>query len=47
MTYTNWDSSPPTVQDLEERVELFIRGRFDEETVRHARTRKAGLTQAA
>jgi AcrR family transcriptional regulator len=46
MTYTNWDSSPPTAEDLEERVDLFIRGRFDDETVRHARTRKAGVTKA-
>lgn len=28
MTYTNWEAEPPTVSDIEERVELFILGRF-------------------
>jgi TetR/AcrR family transcriptional regulator, mexJK operon transcriptional repressor len=28
MTYTNWDASPPAEADIEERVALFIRGRF-------------------
>lgn len=29
MTYTDWDAEPPSDADLEERVALFIRGRFD------------------
>ena len=41
MTYTNWNAEPPSEQDLEERVELFIRGRFDAAVVKAARTRKA------
>ncbi|TVV76719.1 TetR/AcrR family transcriptional regulator [Sphingomonas solaris] len=28
MTYTNWETAPPTGEDLDERVDLFIRGRF-------------------
>jgi TetR/AcrR family transcriptional regulator, mexJK operon transcriptional repressor len=43
MTYTNWDAQPPTQQDLDERVELFIRGRFDAAVVKVAKTRKAKL----
>lgn len=30
MAYTNWDAVPPSQADLEERVRLFIRGRFGE-----------------
>ena len=43
MTYTNWDAQPPTKQDLDERVDLFIRGRFDTAVVKVAKTRKAKL----
>lgn len=43
MTYTNWDADPPTRKDLEERVELFIRGRFDAKTAASARTKKVKL----
>ena len=28
MTYTNWQIAPPTDQDLDDRVDLFIRGRL-------------------
>lgn len=28
MTYTNWDAAAPEAADIEERVALFIRGRF-------------------
>ena len=41
MTYTNWDSAPPTEADIVERVELFILGRFGAAGARTARTRKA------
>ncbi len=41
MTYTNWDAAPPSDADLEERVTLFIRGRFDDAVVAASRSRKA------
>ena len=41
MTYTNWHSSPPTESQIDERVTLFIQGRFDAETVAAAKSRKA------
>jgi hypothetical protein len=41
MTYTNWNAVPPSDADLEERVALFIRGRFDEAVVAASRSRKA------
>ena len=43
MIYTNWDAAAPSEADLEERVELFIRGRFDAPVVKAARTKKAKL----
>ena len=43
MTYTNWDAQPPTEADLDERIELFIRGRFDARVVKAAKTKKAKL----
>ena len=43
MTYTNWDAAPPSETDLAERVELFIRGRFDASVIESSRTRKAQL----
>ena len=43
MTYTNWDAQPPTEADLDERIELFIRGRFDAPVVKAAKTKKAKL----
>ena len=42
MTYTNWDSAPPSRKEIEERVGLFIQGRFDAETAAAAKSRKAG-----
>ena len=41
MTYTNWDAGPPTDADVEERIELFILGRFGSTIARTARTKKA------
>ena len=41
MTYTNWDAAWPTNEDLDDRVELFILGRFGSAAARVARTRKA------
>jgi len=46
MTYTNWAPSPPGREDLEERVKLFIQGRFDADVARDARTRKANIAMA-
>jgi AcrR family transcriptional regulator len=40
MTYTNWDASPPTAQDVEERLDMFILGRFGSSIAETARTRK-------
>ena len=41
MTYTNWDASPPSEADLDERIELFILGRFGSTVAKTSRTRKA------
>jgi TetR/AcrR family transcriptional regulator, mexJK operon transcriptional repressor len=41
MIYTNWNAEPPSQADLDERIDLFIRGRFDGEVAKVARTRKA------
>ena len=43
MTYTNWDATPPAAADLDERVDLFILGRFGPTTMRTSRTRKAKI----
>ena len=43
MTYTNWDAQPPTEADLDERIDLFVRGRFDAPVVKVAKTRAAKL----
>lgn len=40
MTYTNWDASPPSEGDIEERLDLFILGRFGAAIAKTARTRK-------
>ncbi len=42
MTYTNWDATPPVRSDVEERLDMFILGRFGAEVARTARTRKVG-----
>jgi AcrR family transcriptional regulator len=47
MTYTNWDASPPSETDVEERLEMFILGRFGPEVAKTARTRKLGAIVAA
>ncbi len=41
MTYTSWNAAPPTEHDLNERVELFILGRFGSNVTNTARTKKA------
>jgi TetR/AcrR family transcriptional regulator, mexJK operon transcriptional repressor len=43
MVYTHWSAEPPSQADLDERIELFIRGRFDGEVAKVARTREAVL----
>jgi TetR/AcrR family transcriptional repressor of mexJK operon len=41
MTYTNWDAVLPSEKDVEERLEMFILGRFGAAVAKTARTRKA------
>ncbi len=41
MTYTKWDAVPPGRDDMEERVELFIHGRFGAKIANAAKSRKA------
>jgi AcrR family transcriptional regulator len=43
MIYTNWDATPATRQDIEERVNLFIYGRFDADIAKAAHTRIARI----
>jgi TetR/AcrR family transcriptional repressor of mexJK operon len=43
MTYTNWNASPPTAEDLDERVSLFILGRFGSAVHGAAQSRKLRL----
>ncbi|MBP6581340.1 MAG: TetR/AcrR family transcriptional regulator [Sphingorhabdus sp.] len=38
MTYTNWDAELPGEKDIEERLEMFILGRFGAEVSKTART---------
>lgn len=40
MTYTNWDAEIPSKQDVEERLEMFILGRFGPAIAKTARTKK-------
>jgi len=40
MTYTNWDAEIPSKQDVEERLEMFILGRFGPTIAKTARTKK-------
>lgn len=40
MTYTNWDSALPGKADVEERLEMFILGRFGPTVAKTARTKK-------
>ncbi len=46
MTYTNWDAAMPSDADLEDRVELFILGRFGPGAAKVARTKAARLQAA-
>ena len=39
MTYANWQAAPPSDQDLADRVDLFILGRFGAMVAKQARTR--------
>ena len=43
MIYTNWAPSPPSREDMEERVSLFIQGRFGADVASGAQTRKARI----
>jgi len=43
MTYTNWDANPPSAEDIRERVDLFIQGRFGAKIASTANTRKARM----
>lgn len=47
MIYTNWDAQPPTSADLDERVELFINGRFGAEVARTMKDRTGGTDEKA
>ncbi len=40
MTYTYWDSAIPSYQDIEERLDMYILGRFGPDVAKTARTRK-------
>lgn len=40
MTYTNWDAELPGKKDIEERLEMFIMGRFGADVAKTARTKK-------
>jgi TetR/AcrR family transcriptional regulator, mexJK operon transcriptional repressor len=40
MTYTNWDAALPSKQDVEERLEMFILGRFGPTIAKNSRTKK-------
>jgi TetR/AcrR family transcriptional regulator, mexJK operon transcriptional repressor len=40
MTYTNWDAALPGKEDVEERLEIFILGRFGSTVAKTARTKK-------
>jgi TetR/AcrR family transcriptional regulator, mexJK operon transcriptional repressor len=40
MTYTNWDAALPGKQDVEERLEMFIMGRFGPTVAKNARSKK-------
>ena len=43
MTYTNWNAEPPTEADVDERVNLFILGRFGAVVAKRGETRKAKI----
>ncbi len=43
MIYTNWETSPLNRKDISERVDLFIKGRFDPKVAKSAKTKKIRL----
>jgi TetR/AcrR family transcriptional regulator, mexJK operon transcriptional repressor len=43
MTYTNWYAEPPTGADVDERINLFILGRFGTSVARTGETRDAKM----
>ena len=45
MTYTNWEAEPPSRGDLDERVDLYILGRFGPAVAKTAKTKKARKTK--
>lgn len=47
LTYTNWSTEPPSDEDLEDRVDLFILGRFGAQVARAAFTRKLAAPRGA
>lgn len=46
MTYTNWETAPPSRDDLDERVDLFILGRFGTSVAKTAKSKTAGKGKA-
>ena len=40
MTYTNWDAEPPSKEDVKERLDMFILGRFGPAIAKEAHTKK-------
>jgi len=47
MTYTEWDPTAPSDEDLDERLELFILGRYGSGVASSARTKKARIVEKA
>jgi TetR/AcrR family transcriptional repressor of mexJK operon len=47
MTYTDWRSGPPSDEELRERIEMFIRGRYGEDLLGRAHTVRIELPAAA
>ncbi len=45
MTYTNWRAGPPSDEELRERIEFFIRGRYGEEVLARSTTDRVRLSQ--
>ena len=43
MTYTNWRAGPPSDEELRERIEFFIRGRYGEKVLATAHTARIKL----
>jgi AcrR family transcriptional regulator len=44
MTYTNWRAGPPSDEELRERIEFFIRGRYGEDVLARAHSERIRLT---